>query len=475
MKKIKVIDIFKKSESEKLAREQAQDKFFNQHKAGKAEEDKKDRKEKHPDPEIIYKADHRQTNENGEKAFDNDVDKKARHFSSLTHERHRRKEKVSYRGYAITMIVLAVLGSFGYAAVEIFPKAEINIMTKKANWNYENSITANPKIAEIDVANRQIPSAVFYQPKKNMTNLWPATGKKYVERKASGVITIYNEFSSNPQVLIVGTRFEAPDGKIFKLKNKVTVPGAKIENGKIVANGIDAEVLAEKAGEAYNIDPVSKFTIPGFSGSEKYNKFYGSSKNPMSGGFIGDASYPTDNDIKQAKADAENKIKVAIEGYLYTQLASENFKTIEGTRQFSITKETINADTDASGNFSVYIEAEASVQAFKESHVVELLTQLAQRVIGNDFKLREYSIEYKSGATSDAKTKLVSMPLNFKGDFWKPVDAENFRNNILSKSESDLKAFIFSDSAIEKADISLWPFWVNAVPANSKRVNVVVE
>ena len=92
----------------------------------------------------------------------------------------------------------------------------------------------------------------------------------------------------------------SPDGKIFLLTKNITVPAAKISEGKIIPSSIDTDVVAEKAGADYNIAPVKLFTIPGFKGGPKYNAFYGESKDSMAEGFVGEIAYPTPADITSA-------------------------------------------------------------------------------------------------------------------------------------------------------------------------------
>ena len=194
----------------------------------------------------------------------------------------------------------------------------------------------------------------------------------------------------------------------------------------------------------------------------------------MTGGFVGEAAYPTDKDIKKAKENSENQIKDIINSFLYSQIAMESFKVIEETKQFNILKEVINKNTDESGNFSIFIEAESSAQVFKEEQLLKLMSELARQVIGPDFQIKKYELAYDKIGT-DQKTKLAVLPVNFKGNFWKPVDADDFKNKILGKTNEDLKTFIFSSSAIEKADISFWPFWVSNIPKDPKRVKIEVE
>ena len=62
--------------------------------------------------------------------------------------------------------------------------------------------------------------------------------EKELNEKARGSLTVYNEYSSSPQTLVATTRFESPEGKIFRIEKNIVVPGAKIEEGKIIASTI---------------------------------------------------------------------------------------------------------------------------------------------------------------------------------------------------------------------------------------------
>ena len=201
---------------------------------------------------------------------------------------------------------MIIIAGGAYAALEILPKAEIKITAKKTAWNFNNSVSASKNSGDIDLANKQIP-ANFFLEKKNVSLLYPATGKKNVEKKSRGEITIYNAYSSQSQSLVANTRFESPDGKIFRIENKITVPGAKVENGKIIPAGIKMNVVADKVGAEYNIGP-AKFTIPGFKGAPKYDGFYARSESQMAGGFVGELVYPTDDEIKTAKEKTESAL-----------------------------------------------------------------------------------------------------------------------------------------------------------------------
>lgn len=108
----------------------------------------------------------------------------------------------------------------------------------------------------------------------------------------------------SPQILVATTRFETSDGKIVCLDSRVVVPGATTKDGQLQPSSIDVNVTADQPGPDYNIpactDPC-KFTIPGFKGTDKFEGFYGISKNPMTGGNLGSVPMVTADDLKMLK------------------------------------------------------------------------------------------------------------------------------------------------------------------------------
>jgi len=117
--------------------------------------------------------------------------------------------------------------------------------------------------------------------------------------KASGIITAFNEYGSEPQLLIASTRFLSSNGKIFRTTKDVYVPGAQLNDDEIIPSSIDVEVMADYLGAEYNISP-SDFTIPGFKGTVKYESLYGKSNTAISGGSMKTIE---DNDLKAEYQD----------------------------------------------------------------------------------------------------------------------------------------------------------------------------
>lgn len=418
------------------------------------------------------------------------IDNQFEQFEKKEEKRFKEEEKVEkverskfkkLRNYAlISLGALVVLsGAAVYSINAFFVKAEIKIETKKTEWNFVDSVVADKKIVQIgsaEITGKQIPAEIF-SISKNFTFSFAATGKKNVQQKAEGKITIYNYFDSNSQTLVATTRFASPDGKVFHLKDRIIVPGAKVVNGKISPSSITVTVIADKAGAEYNIGPASKFTIPGFKENnliDKYEKIYGSSTEAMKGGFIGEAAYPTDDDVKKGKADAEKQLKDYTDSALSIQIP-QDFKFLEGSRQFSISKETVNPQTDEKGNFSIFVEGKSSSIGFKEADLKDLIEKTAQgSAEDNLLKIKSYTLEYGAPRPDFAQGK-ISFAVDFKGVFEEPVNVDDFKQEIVGNNEQELKSLVSSYANIQKFMVSFWPFWVKAVPKNINKISVEVN
>lgn len=371
----------------------------------------------------------------------------------------------------IGLAVLATTAAIVFVAVKVLPEAEVKITVKKQNSAYNNSILAD-KAAVIDIQKMSVPAQVFFQ-KKNVQLKFPATGKRQVQKSASGQIIVYNSYSSDQQQLVEKTRFVTPDGKIFRLKKTIIVPGAKIIDGKIVPSSINAEVVADLPGPDYNIGPVKLFTIPGFKGTPKFQSFYGESTGNMSGGFVGEMAYPTDSDIKKAKESARASLEDSLKALLITQIPKE-FKVVDGATSYSVISQKVDADAGEDGQFGIFSEAQITAIAFKESDVGDLLAKRVIHDAGDNFEVKNHTLEYGLARIDFEKGKLT-FPVNFNAVLAEKVDVGGLRSKLAGKSKNELQSSLSGLPGIESVTVSLWPIWVKRVPVSSDKIKVTVE
>ncbi len=372
----------------------------------------------------------------------------------------------------VIFLVLAISGALSYVALWVLPKAEIKIVAERKDFSFNQSVLVDKLSRSADPVAMKIPGQIFTE-RRNAALTFKANGKRQVTKKASGRMTIYNGYSSSKQILVAATRFESPDGNIFRLTQTVTVPGAKIEDGKIIPSSIEVSVVADKAGTDGNVGPVAQWTIPGLKGGPRFNSFYGESKGAMSGGFVGEQSYPADDDIKKSKATLAATLEDGIKAALLAKIP-QDFKTVEGGAQFALIKQTVNTDVDSQGLFTIYGDAEISVVAFRESDVLSVAQVKMLDGDNENFLEKTHSLVYGI-AKPDFGSGKMTLPVDFKAELVRQVAVADIRAKALSKSERDLKALLLAQTGLQSAQVSFWPFWVRSVPSRSDKVNITVE
>jgi hypothetical protein len=380
---------------------------------------------------------------------------------------HRISRKYLWIGGGILIVILVAFGIVTWS----FGHVTITVDFKKTPWTYQDNFAADKSVSAINATTNVIPAQIF-STQKNTTQQFPASGNANVSIKAQGTITIYNAYSSAKQDLVATTRFVTPDGKLFRLVGAVTVPGAQVTNGKIVPSSVDAAVVADQAGTAYNVGPVDKLTIPGFQGSPKYTAFYGQLKSGTSGGFVGKKAVPTAADITSAKA----KVTAALQANLASDLTTvypNNFKILDGATNVQVTKLTVNTSTDSSGNFSVFGEAALQAIGFDESAFKTYLLSLTQTQKPNSV-WNALNLAY-SNVKADFTKGRVSFSLSAQGTLEPAFSMDDFKAGIVGKSINNARAAITALPDLADGKISVWPMWLWSIPSNPDKVKVMAN
>ncbi len=382
------------------------------------------------------------------------------------------RRRISRKGFLLLTAVLVFSGLSGFLALRILPEAEVRLVTQKENYVYANAVVVDKSIRVSDALTMRVPGQIFTE-RRNVSLVFPATGKKYVSKKASGKITIYNAYSSVPQKLVASTRFVAPDGHIFRLASAVTVPGAKIVDGKIEPSSIEASVVADQPGANYNVGSSPRFEIPGFKGTARYSTFYGESTTAMIGGYIGEVAYPTDEDIRKAKIVMAKTLEDGARSAITSKIPTD-FKMVQDAFLFGITKQTVNPDTNSAGEFSIFAEADLSLMAFREQDMAVLLGERAVKEKGPDYNVKSSTLTYGDSRV-DMVVGRMTVAVDYNAVLARNLAPEEIKSKMLRKSESELTAMFMSMRELEKAEVSFWPFWVKRVPATGAKVNVIVD
>ena len=389
----------------------------------------------------------------------------------VTEEIRRPRPKRRLGLLIIIVFIIALLGGGFWATGKYFSRASILISFKKTAWQYDNVFLAGKALTKINSSSLTLPAEQFSQV-KNLVQFFPASGSANVSEKSAGKITIYNAYSSESQSLVATTRFTTPDGKIFRLDERVLVPGAKIKDGKIEPSSIEVSITADKPGADYNLGPIPRLVIPGFKGTPKYEGFYGTIVGETKGGFIGKRAVPTEEDVTLAKSKISESLKSALEANFLASL-DPDFKIVEGATEVKTTKLTANRNTDQGGNFSVLGEAEIKTLGFKENDLKTLLLAIAIR--DNPEKVfKDLKLSY-SGVKPNFVKGEITFSLKAEGVLTEDFNPENFKKEVLGKKVKEAEPIILKLKGISSAKLSLWPRWLVSLPKDAAKVEIKVD
>ncbi|MFA4890080.1 MAG: hypothetical protein WC587_00375 [Candidatus Paceibacterota bacterium] len=341
-----------------------------------------------------------------------------------------------------------------------FSSVTVKITPKQGFTNIDFNLEANKSAATLTgLAFETI--QMEYEQSQEVT----ATGSVDGGQKASGVIAIYNTYPSKSQKLIVQTRFESPDGKIYRIQEAIIVPAS---------GSIEAKVYADKQGPEYNIKLVD-FTIPGFKGAPSYQKIYGRSKTEMTGGFLGKANVVSEGDLNSAR----NNLKPIIEKYLKENIVRQK---PEGYILYGGAIKIDFADDPAGPKTGDKIDSQDKKFIFKEKGAATGYL-IKKDNLSKEVTVRYLSSEKNPDARMEDLEKLDFKLINDFGDSGKiffnlkgaahiiwNIDKTSLLNNLISADNSDYASILAKYPLIEQAEIIFKPFWWRKISTNPSHI-----
>lgn len=301
-----------------------------------------------------------------------------------------------------------------------------------------------------------------------------ASGAEEVEELATGTVTLYNAYSTEPQRLIKNTRLESPDGKIFRITESAVIPGAtKNDAGETVPGKVSASVFADAAGDSYNIAP-ARFTVPGLEGTDQYEGTYAESSEAMRGGFIG------------TKLIVDEATLTETTGSMHAELAARLMERLGNERPAGFELYSSSAriryeslpSVDAGENRATVREkAILEVPIFRNE---DLARYIAQNTIaayqGEPVRIdnaQDLAFSYVEPAEDTEETPGgIDFTLAGNARIVWDYDEEQLRADVAGTSKKDLTGILSQYSAIPKAETVIKPFWKRSFPDDPTRIKI---
>lgn len=301
-----------------------------------------------------------------------------------------------------------------------------------------------------------------------------ATGEEEVSEQATGEIIVMNTSDSSER-LIKNTRFETPDGLIFRATESIVVPAGTEEDPGTVR----AQVFADEAGEEYNIDPTT-FVVPGYreGGYDAlYEAITARSETPMQGGFDGITYTVDDDELEVAQASLHEELRSALMDRVANErpagfvlfdnslaFTTESLPTVESGEDMVTIKEKVllHAPIFEDDALAAFVAA-ATIPGYEEESV---------RIEDTD------ALTFAYAATSTASTdlrNLDSFEFKLSGQpqiVW-TFDEAQLREDLAGAQKTALQTVLGGYPAIERAEAVIRPFWKRSFPENPDAIDIV--
>jgi hypothetical protein len=344
-------------------------------------------------------------------------------------------------------------------------KGRITIYPLTKNIEFEEIIYISAKETSIDFENNILPGEYFIE-KLDFEETFEATGSDETGAKATGTITVCNS-RSLPLNLQKSTRFLSQEGNLtYTAEQALTIPAKDC---------IEATVIAEEAGEEYNLAS-STFSVPGLL---KYPDWYsvisGELKEgqALSGGSRSAVKVITEKDIEKAEETfkealiekGKQSLKKNLDevgAYVYEENSFE-----QDFDKFI----TLGTKGDKVDNFKIQATITTKVLVFRKSDVDKfisskiLLTEENREFVPNTI-FKEFK---KDEENEDALILRVSAKTYPK------ISEVLLLNDIKGLEIEDCKNILKGFPEIKSADITASLFWKNRLPNKKENIDIEIE
>lgn len=368
---------------------------------------------------------------------------------------------------AIVVLLLAAVGVvFGLSAV--YEKATVKLAPRAFAVTEANATIPGQKDGDGSLLAYTVAST-----EKIGTRTVPATGTTDVSETAKGKLTVYN-MASTPQQLIIRTRFEAGDGLWFRTPKNVTVPGKTTKDGKDIPGSLEIDVVADEAGDKYNIGP-SDFTLPGLKeDAVKYKQVYAKSTAPMTGGFQGkkptvDKAVEEQNRkemreelsktlIEEAKQNIPEGY-FAIDSLIYTSYSSEPSTAAESGAQLR----------EKGTAYAILLPTLGFAKALAKS-VVPNFTDENVAIEG----MEGLQISFSEKTTTPWNESTLTFTVAGTAKLLWTIPEAAIKEELVGKDKEALETVMKGFPSVDQAEVVMTPAWGSSFPSDPAKIIIEV-
>jgi hypothetical protein len=377
---------------------------------------------------------------------------------------NRLQRRAMWGGLAVFLVVGYIAGMY------FFSSAKVTLYANGTKVDIDTNFAIDPEAKSTDTA-KAVLAGQTVTVTKDLSGPFTPTGKKDVGTKASGQMTVHNASSTTPQTLVAGTRFVAPDGKVFRSQQDITVPVATYPTGPPGIPGkATVTVDADANGDTYNEGPAD-YTLPALSSS-----VISAQGAQMAGGTSKIATVVTQNDVDQAKADLLAKDKSNATRDLKGKVPS-GYIQLEPSQATNVTTTSPAPAVNAEGTTgTLSIKVNYSVLAVKSSDYKALIEAQETKQVGAENQIYDDGLDAAQLTVSDKDSSgRQTFHLTTEAYGGRKLDKAGIAKQLKGKRFGDAADLANRLPGISKAEIALWPGWSSNLPARPDKIKIVIE
>jgi hypothetical protein len=381
------------------------------------------------------------------------------------HPPRRRSRTGVWIASGIAFVALVAAGVF-----VVLPSTNVTVIPRAHVMPFDTSMPFTAYPAE-SAAPGTIPYTVATQVFEESAVV-QASGTEHAEEKATGSVTVYNEHSDQPVRLIKNTRFQAPNGQIFRIPVSVDVPGKK----GATPGSIAVTVFADQTGPDYNIGPIDRFTLPGLKSSpDMYEKVYAKSTAAFTGGFSGERPAVSASVLESSRAELRNRLTE--KAMALPSTAPSEVVAFPGL--LAVSFETLPPTTESGGGVRIHERATVTMPVFPAAQFASSIAQAvsadATGNIGIKFSADTTGAPVGTIEVADLGKQPLTFTLNGRGQLIWNVDSVALAGALAGREEAAFETIVDGFPEIEEARARLTPFWANSFPGDAEKISVSVE
>lgn len=370
----------------------------------------------------------------------------------------KRPKKGFPYGVALAAVVIVAVS---VGAMYAFAGAKVEITPTISTTAISGEFSATPSVGDLPFESVSV--------EKVVTLSLPAEGTQTANDPAQGTVTIYNT-QTKTQELIKNTRFETPDGLIFRIHESVVVPA-----GSTAAPGsLDVTVYADAAGESYNVGPTT-FTLPGLSGSALFDQVYARSTASMMGGFVGQRP-----SVSAATREAKlAEMNATLEGDLYAAINEKvpgDYVLVPGAAVLSYVAQPDQAGSG--GTVTISTKGQATAIIFPKGSLAKAIAyKTLGTYLGEPVTLRDAAalrLTPMEGTVFAPGAETLSFTLTGEASVLWVVDEAKIRGAVAGKTRDAARTILAGLPEVDDGKLVLRPFWEGSLPQNPEKIEVKV-